>query len=67
MEIVSTITKAITDLFTGVGSGLVTLFETMFKGGSEGTMTTVAIVGLTMLGVGIGLGFLRFIFRKVAR
>ena len=71
---VSQVVKAITDSFTGllsgVGSGIVGTFETLFvKSGTGETteLTTFAIVGLVFLGVGTAWGAFRWLTRKVGK
>lgn len=71
---VGQITKAITDAFTGllsgVGSGIVGTFETLFiKSGTGETteLTTFATVGLVVLGVGTAWGVVKWLTRKVGK
>lgn len=69
-QIIKAITDAFTGLLSGVGSGIVSTFETLFvKSGAGETieLTTFAIVGLVFLGVGTAWGIVRWLTRKVGR
>ena len=69
-QIVKAITDAFTGLLSGVGSGIVGTFETLFikSGAGETTeLTTFAIVGLVTLGVGTAWGLVRWLTRKVGK
>ena len=69
-QIVKAITDAFTGLLSGVGSGIVGTFETLFvKSGTGETteLTTFAVVGLVFLGVGTAWGFVRWLTRKVGK
>ena len=69
-QIVKAITDAFTALLSGVGSGIVGTFETLFvKSGTGETaeLSTFAIVGLVFLGVGTAWGIVRWLTRKVGK
>ena len=69
-QIIKAITDAFTGLLSGVGSGIVGTFETLFiKSGTGETteLTTFAYVGLVFLGVGTAWGILRWLTRKVGK
>ena len=69
-QIIKAITDAFTGLLSGVGSGIVGTFETLFvKSGTGETteLTTFAIVGLVFLGVGTAWGIVRWLTRKVGK
>ena len=69
-QIVKAITDAFTGLLSGVGSGIVGTFETLFvKSGTGETteLTTFATVGLVVLGVGTAWGVVRWLTRKVGK
>ena len=69
-QIVKAITDAFTGLLSGVGSGIVGTFETLFvKSGTGETteLTIFATVGLVFLGVGTAWGAFRWLTRKVGK
>lgn len=69
-QIIKAITDSFTGLLSGVGSGIVGTFETLFvKSGTGETieLTTFAIVGLVFLGVGTAWGVVRWLTRKVGK
>lgn len=69
-QIVKAITDAFTGLLSGVGSGIVSTFETLFVKSATGEtteLTTFAIVGLVFLGVGTAWGVVRWLTRKVGK
>lgn len=63
-KIVTTITDSFTGMLNGTGEGIVGFFDTIFST-PEGTITTLGILGLTMLGVGFGVWIIRKLLRRV--
>ena len=77
-DVISTIMNSVTAVFTGIGSSLTTLWESLIYGvldnGVDGILGTADdVIGLTpfatwmliFLGFGIGLGILMAVLRKV--
>ena len=62
--IIGEITESTTGLLTGIGTGIVNLFETMFLT-EEGKLSVFAIVSLTMLGLGIAMSLVTWIRNKI--
>lgn len=62
--IIGEITDSTTGLLTGIGTGIVNLFETMFLT-EEGKLSVFAIVSLTMLGLGIAMSLVTWIRNKI--
>ena len=62
--IVSTITDAFTGFVTGIGKGVVTLFQNLFTN-ANGSISTFAIVSLSMTGLGIATGVFYALMRKI--
>lgn len=54
-EIVSAVIDTVTGFLSGIGTGIVGLFETLFLN-SEGTLSALATWVLVLLGVSIALG-----------
>lgn len=63
-EIITTITDSTTTFLEKLGTGIVTLFETLFTK-PDGGLTVFAIVSLSMLGLGIATGLVAWIKNKV--
>lgn len=67
--IVNAITSAFTTLLSGIGSGIVEFFETIFldstSTASTPVLTTFASVALVFVGVGAAWGVVRWITGKV--
>ena len=66
MGIIQTITQAIGDFLGGMGTSMVDFFDTTFMK-ADGSLTTFAIVGLTMMGLGIASGIVASIFKMVKK
>ena len=64
VEIITTVTDGFTKTLEGTGSGIVSFFETLFQS-SDGTATTLAIVALSMMGLGLGVWMIRKLMRRV--
>ncbi len=74
MKIVETITSSLSEFITGLGGGFVSAFQNLFMIKSpEGTFSGINDLGvfmLTMFGVALGYGVIRFImglFRRETR
>lgn len=63
MDIVSTFTTAFTDLTSGLGGGIVDLFNSVFLT-SEGKLSNIAIWGITFGAIGLVLGLCRMFTKK---
>lgn len=63
--IVTAITDSITGILSGLGSGMVSFFETIFTNEAGTGLSTLAIVGLAMLGLGVGLGLVNMLVNKI--
>ena len=68
-KIIEAITSSFTGLLSGVGSGIVNTFETLFikTSGETVELTTFATVSLVTLGVGLAWGSLKWLRSKVGR
>ena len=63
-SIISNITGAFTGFLTGTGEGIINFFETIFTNG-EGGLSVLAIVGLSMMGLGIATGIIKYLLARV--
>ena len=63
MEIVQTFVDGFTTFTSGMGSGLVNLFNTVFLT-AEGKLSNIAIWGITFGAVGLGMFFLKAFSKK---
>lgn len=63
MNIVETFTTAFTNMASGLGTGVTDLFNNVFVTESGG-LSNLAVWGLTLGGVGLALGLVRFFTRK---
>lgn len=63
-EIISTVTDAFSGTLNGTGNGIVSFFETLFRT-TEGKITTIGIVGLTMMGLGLGVWIIKKLLHRV--
>lgn len=59
-EIITTLLEVITDFVGGVGSGIVTLFNTLFLD-SAGKLTSLATWVIVLFGVAVGLGAIAWV------
>lgn len=64
-SIISNITGAFTGFLTGTGEGIINFFETIFTNG-EGGLSVLAIVGLSMMGLGIATGIIKYLLARVS-
>lgn len=60
-EFTGTLTSVIVDLTSGVGSGVVELFNTLFLDSVSGKLTPLAIWVIALLGVSIALGAIAWV------
>lgn len=63
-NIITTVTDAFGGTLEGTGSGIVGFFDTLFKG-ADGEITTIAVVGLSMLGLGLGTWIMKKLLNRV--
>lgn len=63
-SIISNITGAFTGFLTGTGGGIINFFDTIFLN-EEGKLTILAIVGLSMMGLGLATGIIKYLLAKV--
>ncbi len=61
---VTEIVNAIKAMLTGLGDSFVTFFDSVFTT-SEGSLTTLGIVVLAMVGVGLGIMFVKMLMNKI--
>ena len=61
---VTEIVNAIKAMLTGLGDSFVTFFDSVFTT-TEGNLTTLGIVVLAMIGVGLGIMFVRMLMNKI--
>lgn len=59
-EIISIVVDSVTGLLSGLGTGVVTLFNTLFLD-SSGQITAMATWVIVLLGVAIGLGAMAWV------
>ena len=64
-EIVTSITSAFTGLLSGLGTGIVEVFDGLVLS-SEGKLTTFAMWALAFLGVGFAIAIYKGLLRKVS-
>lgn len=62
--IIGNITGAFTGFLTGTGGGIINFFDTIFLN-EEGKLTILAIVGLSMMGLGIATGIIKYLLARV--
>lgn len=65
-KMITTIVEAITGMLTGVGSAIVDFFDVVVLT-ADGGLTTFAVWALAFLGIGFGLGVVKFITNLVRR
>ena len=67
MNIIKTLTDSIKDMLGGLGSSLVSFYDTIFVQGTGDTktLTTFAIVMLSMMGISMSFGIVKWIVRMV--
>ena len=65
-KMITTIVEAITGMLTGVGSAIVDFFDVAVLT-ADGSLTTFAVWALAFLGIGFGLGVVKFITNLVRR
>ena len=65
-DMISSITDALGGVLTGTGKSIVDFFNTTVLT-SDGELTTFAIWALAFLGIGFGLGVVKFITNLVRR
>ena len=63
MDIVSTFTTAFTEMCSGIGSGVVNLFNDVFLT-TDGKLSNIAVWGITFGAIGLTLGLVRLFTRK---
>jgi len=63
MNIVQTFTEAFTNMTSGIGTGIVDLFNNVFVT-EEGGLSNLAIWGITFGAIGLVLGLVRLFTRK---
>ena len=61
---VTEIVNAIKGMLTGLGDSFVTFFDSVFTT-TEGNLTTLGIVVLAMVGVGLGIMFVKMLMNKI--
>lgn len=68
MGIIQTITDAVKEFFSGIGTSVVDMFETLFKSSSaDGGLTTFAIVALTFMGLSLAIGLFYGLMKLIRR
>lgn len=68
MGIIQTITDAVKEFFSGIGSSVVDMFDTLFKApGSDGGLSTFAIVALTFMGLSLAIGLFYGLMKLIRR
>lgn len=65
-KMIQNIVDAITGVLTGVGSAIVNFFDATVLT-AEGDLTTFAVWVLAFLGIGFGLGVVKFITNLIRR
>ena len=63
-DIINNVTGAFTGFLTGTGEGIINFFDTIFLN-EEGKLTVLAIVGLSMMGLGIATGIIKYLLARV--
>lgn len=62
-QIIGNITNSFTGFLTGTGEGIVNFFEVVFSDGNGG-ISTLGIVGLSMMGLGLAVGIISVLMAK---
>ena len=62
-EIIENITSSFTSFLTGTGEGIINLFEEILLT-EEGNLSILAIVGLSMIGLGIAIGTIKYLLAR---
>lgn len=63
-SIVNALTQGFTGVLSGMGNGVVTVFDSLFVT-EQGALTNFAQVGLVMGGISLGIGVFLWIVHKV--
>lgn len=63
-NVIQSIVESITGILSGLGSGMVDFFDSVFLNSNGTGLSTLAIVVLAFVGLSVGLGLVSALIRK---